>query len=310
MNALTSAAQTAAGDDAHDDAAKIEERARRIGWVSKDEFRGDPEKWTPADEFLERGERTLPILLERNRKIDDRLGKSEKDNKALRDQLSEMNGTLKEARDTFVEFRERTANVEKRAYERARAEIIAERDAAVASADPAAFREADARLTDLDKNAPKPAPAPKAPAKAEGEDDDTARREDRREPAKRTEAPQISETTKAWVAENPWFTSDQKAADKAIRLHGANLAAGMTEEESLEDVRDTIEATRPDLFENPRRTAAPAVRTPTGSGGRQQRGRGKTFDDLPQDAKDAYARFAKQDKKFTKEDYLRDYVWD
>jgi hypothetical protein len=52
------------------------------------------------------------------------------------------------------------------------------------------------------------------------------------------------------------------------------------------------------------------VRTPTGGGGRQQRGRGRTFDDLPQEAKDAYARFAKQDKKFTKEDYLRDYIWD
>lgn len=311
MNALTGAANTAVDDDTRDDAAKIEERARRIGWVPKDEFRGDPAKWAPADEFLERGERTLPILLERNRKIDDRLGKAEKDNKTLRDQLADMNGTLKEARDTFVEFRERTANVEQRAYQRARDELVAERDAAVAAADPAAFKAADTALTELDKTAPKPVATPRKAAKADGEeDDDAGRREQRKEPEKRTEAPEISETTKTWLDENPWFKTDKKAGAKAVALHGANLVAGMSEEESLEDVRVTIEATRPDLFENPRREAAPSVRTPTGGTGRKERGRGRTFDDLPQEAKDAYTRFAKQDKKFTKDDYLRDYIWD
>jgi F0F1-type ATP synthase membrane subunit b/b' len=186
MNALTNAAHGAVDDDdktndrdgvTRDDGAKIEERARRIGWVPKDEFRGDPEKWAPADEFLERGERTLPILLERNRKIDDKLGKAEKDNKTLREQIEAMNGTLKEARDTFVEFRERTANVEQRAYQRARAELLAERDAAVAAADPAAFKAADAALTELDKTAPKPVAKPAAADKRredEGDDTDAA----------------------------------------------------------------------------------------------------------------------------------------
>lgn len=311
MNALTDAAR-AADDDTRDDITRdddtntVEARARRIGWVPKEEFRGDPERWAPAADFLERGERTLPILLERNRKIDDKLGRVEKDNKALRDQLAAMDGTLKEARDTFVEFRERTANVEQRAYARARAEILAEREAAVASADPAAFRAADAKLAELDAGAPKPAAAKKP------EDDDVDRRDQRREPERRADqqdAPQISDVARSWIAENKWFATDARASAKATALHGANLAAGMDEAESLEDVRASIEALRPDLFENPRRQAPGSVNPPSNPG-RKQRNAGRTFDDLPQESKDAYAKFHKQDPKFTKEDYLRDYIWD
>lgn len=46
-----------------------ESRARAMGWVSKDEFRGPPENWRDADEFVRRGEEELPIVRERNRDL-------------------------------------------------------------------------------------------------------------------------------------------------------------------------------------------------------------------------------------------------
>jgi hypothetical protein len=317
MNERTAAARAADTDGLQADDAAVEERARRIGWVPKDEFRGDPAKWSPAADYLERGERTLPILLERNRKLDDKLGRVEKDYKAVKTQLDEMTDTLKEARDTFVEFRQSTANVEQRAYQRAREDIMAERDAAVAAADPAAFKAADAKLVELDKTAPKAPPereVTRDDRRGEREDDRRAERRDDRD------APQVSATAQAWIDDNPWFKTDTKAGTKAVALHGANLAAGMSEDESLADVRLSIEAMRPDLFdkggrredddiiEEPRR-GAPAVQQPSG-GARRRRGNGRSFEDLPQEAKDAYTRFQKQDPKFTKEDYLRDYIWD
>lgn len=45
----------------------IEARARSQGWVPREEFRGDPERWRPADEFVKRGEELLPVALERSR---------------------------------------------------------------------------------------------------------------------------------------------------------------------------------------------------------------------------------------------------
>ena len=37
--------------------AELEARARRQGWRPKEEYRGPEERWVPAQEFLERGER-------------------------------------------------------------------------------------------------------------------------------------------------------------------------------------------------------------------------------------------------------------
>jgi len=47
-------------------------KAKGMGWVPQEEWNGDPEKWRPAAEFVERGENIIPILK-------DRLGKLEAD---------------------------------------------------------------------------------------------------------------------------------------------------------------------------------------------------------------------------------------
>lgn len=54
--------ETAGGDN--DD---VQSRARAMGWVPKDQFRGPAENWRDADEFVRRGEEELPILRERLR---------------------------------------------------------------------------------------------------------------------------------------------------------------------------------------------------------------------------------------------------
>ncbi len=46
------------------------ERAVRMGWAPLEEFRGGEDRWIDYDEFLRRGEETLPILKERLRKTD------------------------------------------------------------------------------------------------------------------------------------------------------------------------------------------------------------------------------------------------
>lgn len=42
--------------------SEAEQKALKMGWVPKEEFKGDPNNWRPAEEFVERGENMIPIL--------------------------------------------------------------------------------------------------------------------------------------------------------------------------------------------------------------------------------------------------------
>lgn len=58
---------------AADDAAAVEAQARTQGWRPKDEYEkltgADPKKWVDAATFIERGEKSLPIIRDQNRKL-------------------------------------------------------------------------------------------------------------------------------------------------------------------------------------------------------------------------------------------------
>src|ERR1700679_601352 len=54
-------------------ASEVEVRAKGMGWQPKEQFRGDPEKWVPAETFVERGETFVPYLKANNRKLEDKL---------------------------------------------------------------------------------------------------------------------------------------------------------------------------------------------------------------------------------------------
>ena len=64
------AAQPAETDPPAVEGAAVESIARRWGWKPKEEFRGPPDRWTSAEDFVARGENELPILRERNRNLD------------------------------------------------------------------------------------------------------------------------------------------------------------------------------------------------------------------------------------------------
>src|SRR5437660_12303101 len=69
----------------------VEQRARRMGWVPKEQWRGDGgAQWMPADEFVRRSEESFPILRERNEKLDQRLSATENELRSTREQLASM----------------------------------------------------------------------------------------------------------------------------------------------------------------------------------------------------------------------------
>ncbi len=110
---------------------EVEGKALKMGWTPKDQFRGDPDKWRGAEEFVERGENMLPLV-----------------RATVKRQEREI-ADLKQSMKEFAEYHNKT---EQRAYETALKELKAQRAEAIASGDGAAFDKVDDAIEGLKKD--------------------------------------------------------------------------------------------------------------------------------------------------------------
>ena len=277
----TTTEETSGADEAAQQAqAATEARAKRMGWVPEDDFRGPKENWVDAETFIERGENELPILRERNRALDKRLESTEA-------ALTEVNQTLKE-------FKGHYTRVEQRAYDRAVADLKAKQRQAVEDGDAEAFDAIDQEIEDLRKEA--------TPAKPKGEDTTTT-----------TTAPDPEKAPDfvAWKTENPWYDTDLDMA-----VYADQAAATLSRQQPdlkgkafFDKVTEAVRGRFPDKFSNPRRRDAAHVEgAGDAGGGGGGGGGGKTYADLPPEGKAACDRFVKQGL-MTKEQYVSDYEW-
>lgn len=252
-----------------------EEKARRLGWVPKDEFRGDPEHWRSADDFLARGEQLLPILKRDNDKLHRRLGDLEKQ--------------LKEQAEASKELLEFTSKSEQRAYERARADIESRIKDGAANADTAVVEAGMRELSELDKQH-QPKTETKVPEQARQ---------------------QIDPTIQAWIDREKWFTTTPSLAAFATEVYGEldRDAPGMAVEDRLAEVKKRTMDKFPEKFGiNPKRNGAAHVDAPNTEIRKPKRG--KTYEDLPADAKAACDRFMKSIPGYTRDKYVAAYDWD
>jgi hypothetical protein len=256
-------------------APEIVERARRLGWRPQEEYSGRRE-WVPAEKFIEVSEKELPVLRENLRRLDNLYTK---DVGALKNELSEVKQVL-------TDFREFSTRAEQRAYEKAKRELEEKRDVAVAHADTESFKAAQKELDELDKTS-KPKPEVEKPAKVDAPD------------------PAIT----SWIAENSWFTTDTEmmAYAKSQDQYLMQTKPGLSISERLAMVKDRTKKEFPDKFGNPKREQASSVADPAPAPSRQKKG--KTYDDLPPEAKAACDKFVKTIPGYKREDYVKEYDW-
>lgn len=108
----------------------VEDRARRMGWVPQEEFRGDKAKWTDAATFVKNGEESLPILRERLRNAD---------------------RTIADLTKTAAEFKKMSDTAFERAYKKAKADLKAEIKDAGKEGDEKRVEEATEELAELER---------------------------------------------------------------------------------------------------------------------------------------------------------------
>ena len=77
-------------DEGGEHETTTEDRARAMGWRPKEEFRGNPDQWRDADEFVRVSEEELPVLRERNRRLQEQVASDARAREAQADQISRM----------------------------------------------------------------------------------------------------------------------------------------------------------------------------------------------------------------------------
>jgi hypothetical protein len=255
--------------------AETEAQARRLGWVPKEEFRGDPAKHRSAEEFLERGKNILPIVQENNDRLQRR--------------VSELESTLKETREATKELLEFSSKAEERAYKRAKQELEARIEQAAQNADPAAARQAVQEMAELEagrKTEPKRQPEATAPA--------------------------VNPVIQDWIDREKWYSTDRTLNAFATDTFGEieRSHPGMSDAEKLaETKRRTVEKFPEKFGVTPQRRQAAAVATPNGGGSPSRSGK-KSYDDLPADAKAACDKFVRTIPGYTRDQYVKDYAWE
>lgn len=274
----------------------LEDRARRLGWRSKEDFeeKGDsvPDVLMTPGEYIDRiYNSTHKNLREHNERLDQMIVGLKKENSDIVSKLGETTELVKS-------LHEQNKRIGQRAYEKAKRELEAKRAEAVENADTSSFQQIQQEIEDLEANKPAPQTEDKP---------DATKGVTEPEP----EQPQASADVVKFIDDNKsWFRVDAAMTNDAISLHDANLRSGMTEAASLAAVKKKIMRLYPEKFENPRRKEPGTVHTPAN----ESRGadtKKLKFDDLPPEDKQTYERlkgqFSAKNREYTKEQFLEDY---
>ena len=176
---------------------QLDTKARSMGWVPQNEWKGDPSVWRPADEYVRRGEEVLPILRSRERQSNDK--------------VKSMEAKLASMEQSFEERTRRLDGMTRVALERQRAQI----ENAYESAKRKAVADGDIETYDKLNDEGRRAVAGFDP---EGEAEKLV-------PAKQPtqQAPQVPEAVTTWIADNSWFDRDEELREYASFEHGRLL---------------------------------------------------------------------------------------
>jgi len=288
--------------------AETVERAGNMGWVPKEEWKGEAERWVPADQFVKNAEERLDYAKGSIKKMDLKLQQLSLQNRVLTGELSSLRSDTAE----LVQFYKGS---EERAYKKALKDVQDKQRAAVKDGDEVAYDAATADLSELINQHPAVTGRTAVPVAAKPKVDAVST----------SGNAEYDEWLKAeptayddWTKENKWFETDPEMfdyAEKTDRLLFKKHGLKKAQSEHLEMITEEVKKKFPNYWSNPKKTGAAAVEggevTPTVKGKR-------SYSALPPEAKIQVDKWAGQDglgktgtiPGMTREQYLKDFKWE
>lgn len=254
----------------------VEEKAKQMGFVTKEDWKGDPDKWRPPEEFVERGENIIPIL---KKNLDET-------NKKLDSMKSDFDFALKANAKEVEDAKKAAFDLATKNYEDKLAQLNSEEEEAVQDQDLEKYHKIKKQKEKLAKPSIEKA-----------------------EPKKDTEKKDTPPEFVEWNKKETWYGKDEELTAEADMI-GTGLAMKYPDKPLKEVygmISDRVKRMYPDKFKNPHREESQSVE------GHQpkQAGDKKGFNSLPPTAKDQYKRLAAQFKekgrKYTKEEFTEAY---
>lgn len=247
----------------------IENQAKQLGWVPKEQFRGPEEAWVDAETFVRKGEEILPIVNANNKKLHSELARTTA-------QVAELKKLVEAGADSLKAFEEFHRDSLSRALEQQRAELVKQLTEARNEGDVSREIEVQDQLDEVRQQQKDVKKIVKAEPSAAVQQQSS-------------NAPDPEFT--AWHAENPWFGTDVKKTAYAnglaqtMRMDPAN--ANLTGRQFYDKVKEGVAELFGDIDDTPRHSK---VEGAANSSARNS-GRGRSFADLPAEAKVACDRF-------------------
>lgn len=261
----------------------VEQRARNMGWLPKEEFRGNPDNWVGADKFVEMAETSLPHLKGTLKVMEDKMAEQTK----LLEQQDKKFESLQQDLSDFVQFSRAS---EQRAYDKAMTDLQEKQLKAKTDGDLDAFVEATEGIDNLLKTHPA----------VTGED-----RPKGSAGQQKTVEQQYQDWIGAepnafedWVAENQWFHNDYELHSEALKIdqflqqkYGFSKSRSFRLQEMGKMVKDRF----PEKFGNTSKAKGSPVEGDSGGGPKGSNG--KSYNDLPPDAKAKCDKWTGKDGK-------------
>jgi len=251
---------------------KIEQRAKLQGWTPKEDFRGDPERWITAEQFVERADTMMPIMRAQNKKYEK--------------QLSEIQQELKDQKKLTKKMIAIHGKYSQETYDSKIAEIKIQKSQAVEDGNVELYNKLEAQEEKIT-----------APETIKVEEEDT----------KQKDSPIITK----WKDENSqWYGKDEELTEYAdiIATKMGQKGHSYGEYEFCEAVKEKVKKMFPDKFRNPNARAGSGVDEPDTRGGEDKKNKKMSWTDLDKDAKGQCAELMATIPGYTKEKYMKDYM--
>lgn len=271
-----------------------ETRAKEVGWIPKEQFKGDPERWTDAATFLRNADTVLPILKKKNAALETQVANLTADQQRLNAALQESQTAIQ---SMMAYQSEETKRQVKLAKDGLRAQLVTARKDGDTATEIRVEEEMDVLRT--------------AELEQKRRDDEAKAEADRRKAGgnngtDNTQQPWFVQ----WQVENEWYGKDARRTALANGIANEMRAGGdkRVGKLFLDDVAAEVDKTMGG--------GAPAAGDKVEGGGRHGNkggGSGKTYNDLPAEAKAACAKYDKSlvgaNKSFkTVEDWRKHYA--
>lgn len=271
------------------DEQEVESRAREWGWVPKEDFKGNPDLWKDASEYVARGEELLPVLKANDRKLRAELS-------SLKNKTAQQDREQAEMRESLKSLKEFNKEMATREVKEKKAVLKGQIKAAREENDVDAELELQEQFSSLKEPEEEPEQEPTPPA--------SGKTEPKIDPAQ-------AKVLKEWGKENPWFGADRKKTAMANAI--ADEIRADPEHEGIQgrEFLDLVAEKTAEFFDGPARSKVESGRGPGNGGGGG--GSNKGYSQLPSDAK---AQCDKDEKKFvgankafkTKEEWRKHFV--